>query len=183
MSSVASTPAIGYSNSAAVLNKVKNFWLTPTSFMEFVAFAVIVILLYMVFSFFHNNSIQAAVRKKSRCLRAKEIGRIGGQYIVKATNRSNNALYDVGYDLTTKEFDVKCACPEGKVSNTFYNIPVYNMNTKTATSISEKTCGCDQNYFTRGDPVYYSGYPSLVNFMNSGDLSFFQSALNPTFPA
>lgn len=154
---------------------VTNSSMIPT-WTEFFTFMVIFVLLFLLVALFHNNSIQAAVRKNSRCLRAKEVGRTGGQYVVKALNKNNQDLYQVGYDLTTRETSLECACPEGKVANTFRGIPMYNLRTKTVQNVKEKLCGCDQSYFNTGDSVYYSGYPGLVSFMNGGDTTFFKEA-------
>lgn len=162
-------------NVKSTLSAVRNNSLIPT-WAEFLTFSVIFLLLFLLATLFHNNSIQAAVRKNSRCLRAKEIGRTGGQYVVKAHNKNNQDLYQVGYDLTTKETTLQCACPEGKVANTFRDIPMYNLRTKTSQTVKEKLCGCDQSYYNAGESVYYSGYPGVVSFMNSGDTTFFKDA-------
>jgi hypothetical protein len=156
----------------AAFNKVRSLPFMPT-WVEVVIFAVMFVLLWVIFALFHHNSIQARVRKNSRCLRAKEIGRAGGQYVVRAMNQNNQELYQVGYDLTTRETTLQCACPEGKVPNTFSEIPIYNMNTMTSQTVKEKSCACDQSYYRPGERVYYSGYPGLVSFMNSGDTTFF----------
>lgn len=168
--------SIGSSNFDATLSKIRNSWLLP-SLPEFVTFAVIIVLLFLLFALFHNNSIQSEVRKKSRCLRAKETGRKGGQYMVTATNKDNQELYRIGYDLSSRQFNVQCACPEGKVTNTFRRIPVYNLNTMTSQTIPEKSCACDTSYYRTGDSVYYNGYPGLVSYMNSGDTTFFKESL------
>lgn len=153
---------------------------SPSGFVtEIVTFGVICALLYFLIEFFHNNSIQTELRKKSRCIRSKEVGRKGGQYVVNVVNKDNQKLYTVGYDLSSREVSVECACPEGKVANTFNNIPIYNLNTLTTEKIKEKLCACDQSYYRPGESVYYTGYPSLVSFMNSGDLTFFKDAMQP----
>ena len=157
--------------------KARSLSILPT-WPEFFTFFVMFILLLVMFALFHNNSIQKDVRKQSRCARAKEIGRTAGQYVVKAFNKNNQELYQVGYDLSTREVTVDCACPQGKVSNTFKNIPIYNLNTQTTQKINEKSCACDQSYYRPNDTIYYKGYPGLVSFMNSQDTSFFKAALD-----
>lgn len=158
---------------------IKNHSLIPT-LPEFFTFVVIFILVFLLVALFHNNSIQTAVRKNSRCLRAKEIGRTKGQYVVKALNKNNQELYQVGYDLSTRETTLQCACPEGKVANTFHNIPMYNLRTNMVQKVKEKSCACDQTYYVPGESVYYTGYPGLVSFMNSEDTSFFKQAFDQT---
>jgi hypothetical protein len=175
-------PTIGNSNTQAMLKMAKNIWFVP-SFTEFLTFAAIILLLFIMFSLFHNNSVQVAVRKNSRCLRAKDIGRTKGQYIATAMNKQNQNLYRVGYDLSSTQTTLECACPQGKVANTFRNIPLYNLSTQTATNVKEKLCSCDQLYHREGESVYYSGYPGIVSFMNSGDLSFFRAAQDNSVPS
>lgn len=159
------------------LAPIKNWYWTP-SFTELLIYLLLWTLIFVLAVLLHYTSIQQAVRRDSRCLRAKQLGRAGGQYTVQASNKTNQPLYQVGYDLTAKEFTLNCACKEGKVVNTFRNIPVYNMKTQSSDTVKEKLCACDQLYFNSGDSVYYSGYPGLVSFMNSGDQNFFNSALS-----
>lgn len=157
---------------------VKNSWIVPEPF-EIVAFVFFMILFIILCTLFHYSSIQAAVKKRSRCMRDRSLGASpGGIYTVMAQNNDNQPLYKVDYNLSSREFAVKCACPEGTVSNRFPSIPVFNLGTQTEEKIKDKTCGCDTKYFSTGDSIHYSGYPGLVSYMNSGNTSFFDAAFS-----
>lgn len=157
----------------------RNSWFVP-SFYEFFTFAMLVTLFVLLIIFFHYSSIQRTVKKTSRCLKDRQKNSVSGIYTVTATNSRREPMFKVAYNLSGKQQSVQCACPEGKFTNTFTDIKVYNLKNNTVDTIPEKFCQCDTDV-QPDDPsrVYYAGYPGLVRFMNSNgsDTSFFTSSL------
>lgn len=152
-------------------------WFWPISVGEFLTFLVLLTLVFILFILFHYNYVQVTVREKSRCVRDKNAGRKGGIYSVYASNTNNDRLFNVAYDLTNKSFEIKCACKEGNIPNTFKDIRVYNLATDTQQKIPQKMCACDQALLSKEDnEIYYSGFPGLVSFMNTGDTTFFEAS-------
>lgn len=170
----------------AALN-TKNVWYAirssafmPESWYSFIVFSVLMALLFILIIFFHHNSIQRRVKKVSRCYKDKQRKLMSGRYIVTATNGQKEPMYRVSYDLAKKQSTVECACeqdPNGQnVANTFRDIKVYNLNTNKVNIIPEKYCQCKTGFGEDlAASVYFTGHPSLVRFMNSGDDSFFTS--------
>lgn len=145
---------------------------------EFITFACISLLVFLLFVLFYNHSIERDVRKNSRCKRERDLGKVGGTYIVQAMNASRDPLYKVSYDLTGKQTRLECACKPGDVGNTFRNIPLFNMGSRKTDIIETKHCGCEVAYDQPGSSVYYEGYPSLVSHMRTSgrDETFFEMA-------
>lgn len=153
---------------------VKNAWFVPSPY-EFFTFLMLISLFIILVTFFHYSGVQRYVKKNSRCLMERQKNSMSGIYTVTANNRENKPLYKVSYDLTGKEYTVECACKEGKYTNQFNSINVYDLKRQLSDTIDKKLCQCSESLNT--DRVYYSGYPGLVRFMNTGDTSFF----NPIF--
>lgn len=152
---------------------VKNAWFVPSPY-EFLVFVVLIGLFFLLLVFFHYSGIQRAVKKNSRCYQEKRQTRTDGVYSVTATNGRNEPMYKVSYDIGKKRNVLECACPEGDVSNTFTDINMYNLKTKSVDKVSEKYCNCTTDVYTPGESVYFTGHPGLVRFMSSQDTSFFK---------
>jgi len=142
-------------------------WWIPSGHEIFI-FLISIILLFILVMLFHYNSIQNRVKKESRCLRENKEKTASGVYTVTATNSRNKPLYRVGYNLGAKQYSLECACNPGDVVNTFKNIHVYDMHTNSVQTVTEKQCQCDSYLMDDASgQVYYTGYPGLVQFMNS----------------
>ena len=157
---------------------LKNSWFMPESPYSFFVFCVLMILIFTLIIFFHYNNIQRQVKKYSRCYKNKmKTATSSGIYTVTATTgRADQKLYNVTYDLKMKKTTLECACPQSEDAtnvNTFRDIPIYNLQTKTVDTVDTKYCQCNFQADTPSTSVYYTGHPGLVRFMNSGDESFF----------
>lgn len=167
-----------------------SYWV-PTA-RELFLYVVLLLVTYLFGALMYYNSIQMRVRKESVCYRDKSSSKSNDSFYATATNQNKDPLYKVGYNFGTKTYSVECACPEGKVANTFPNIDVFNLSTQTVQTIDSKMCSCDkQLYNPTTDTVYFTGYPGLVRFMNTAslyssgeekqkksDTTFFDTALN-----
>lgn len=165
VSDIALSPTARY-----VVSFTRNAWFMPTPY-EFFTFIFLILLFIILVSFFHYSGIQRHVKKNSRCLAERQRNSVSGIYTVTANNKDNKPLYKVSYDLTGKEYSVECACKEGKYTNQFNTINVYDMKRQSSDIIDKKFCQCDSLLDT--ERIYYAGYPGLVRFMNTGDTSFF----------
>ncbi len=144
---------------------------------EFILFFISMVLIILLSRLFHHNRVQKIIRKTSRCLREKRIGQRGGVYSVSAYTKNNEPMYTVSYSLKDKTTRLDCACKKGTVSNTF-ETKLYNIRDPTAgTKRVEQVCLCDSQLTQ--NPTYYSGYPALIRYMYSDDVSFFDYALDP----
>jgi hypothetical protein len=143
-------------------------------FGEIVLFTATMSMVVLIIFLFHYSAIQKDVKKKSRCIRERELGESGGIYSVHAMNEYNDKLYSIEYDLMNKDYTVSCACSKGDVANNFQNIKVYNMRNPSAPvmNIPSKTCYCERNI--ESDNISYKGYPGLIDFMYRSDISFFK---------
>jgi predicted membrane protein len=163
---LASHPSVNYAFSV-----IKNSWFWPSSMYELVIFGVLVALIILLAMFFHYNSIQKEVKKKSRCYSANS--RQSGVYSVTASTSTGAPLYRVSYDMTNKVSNLECACKEGPVVNNFNDISVYNFTSKSSDAVN-KYCSCEGDLLTSpSESVYFSGHPDLVRFMTNEDDSFF----------
>lgn len=155
---------------------VKSSWWWPT-FPEVFSFLALLVVIFLLVALFHYNAIQRQVKKTSRCYQAKQKALVGGKYIVTASNAQNVPIYNVGYDIGARQYSVECACPQGNIPNTIPEVKVYNMQSKRDDYVRDKICNCDKYVYSAGDPIYYSGYPDLLRYMNSGDTTFFTNNL------
>lgn len=148
---------------------------------EFLVFACLVSILAFVMYLFHYNSIQREVQK-SRCYKLQDTSNSLGQYTVTAKNARNEDLYRVNYDLDAKIYSLECACPTGDVTNTFREIPIYDLANQTDRTL-DKSCQCNKLLSGIGDTVYFAGYPGITRFMKEGDTTFFDEAYSTTASA
>ena len=178
---------------ASSMDEMKSLkWWIPSAH-EAILYFILVLLLYIFGSLMFYNSIQMNVKATSRCYKDKKSTLANGTFVANAVNQNNDKLYTVGYNFGAKSYNVQCACPEGKVTNTFPNIDVFDLNTQTVQTMDSKVCACDKQYFNplAGDTIYYNGYPGVVRFMNTAslynsqsdktkkaDTTFFDTALN-----
>jgi len=138
------------------------------------ALFVAIFIVVTVFAFMgHYASIQARVKKESRCLRAKLESNKGGVYDITAINDQNTNLYTLTYNKKTKTVEHKCTCPPGDTVNHFKNIRYYDQKERRDSEIKDLMCSCDGAYDT--DDIFFKGYPGLVRYMQSSDRSFFET--------
>jgi hypothetical protein len=145
------------------------------TFKEITLFLVTMSFTLLIVILFHYSSIQKVVKQKSRCLRERSSGQTNGIFSVQAKNEFNDRLYDITYNMQNKTYDVGCACATGETINHFRDIKVYDVRNPTnpIRNVPDKVCYCDK--LVEPQRTYYSGYPDLLRFMNSGDDSFFHS--------
>jgi len=149
---------------------------TPPTMHELLTFFVMLILLLLLLILYHYTTIQAQVRLKSRCYKEKQKAVLGGKYVVVASNKYNDPIYRVTYDMANKQNTVECACNPGEFGITIPNINTFYIRTKRTYPIKDKVCSCDKLIYEAGDNIYYSGYPDLVRYMqNPRDTSFFNN--------
>jgi hypothetical protein len=139
-----------------------------------VSLTIIIFFVYMA----HYSSIQAEVRKKSRCLRIRQQYSAGGEYDVKAVNDQGAELYKLTYNTPKKQVKHECACPKGDTINHFSDIKYYDLKTSTDRKIDDLMCSCDKAYDTVGADIFYEGFPGLVRYMQNADSSFFTTDLS-----
>ena len=134
-------------------------------------FTLAVFLTYWVFQIYQYNTVETKIIQTSRCYKDKQSIKAGGIQFASATNARNEPLYTIGYNLSGKQTSLECACNKGDIMNTFTNIPVYDLSNNSITKNTTKQCSCDSDLLTASPNVYYSGYPSIVKFMNSASSS------------
>ena len=151
----------------------------PSDAKELFLYILIAGLFTLILLLFHYTSIHWEVRSTSKCYKERQKYFQNGIYSVAAKTGSDTPLYNVNYNIASRNFDFKCACPAGETMNTFKNVKVYNLKNNTSTRI-DKTCECDRDYTTGNPVVYYDGFPDVVRYMVNDDATFFKSK-NPAY--
>jgi hypothetical protein len=143
-------------------------WWMPESWHEFAIFILAVFLTYWVIQIYQYNLVENKIVKNSRCYANNHSLASGIQYVIGA-NSQNKPIYKVGYNMTSKQTSVDCACNSGPVLH-HLSIPVYDM-TNNAVSVVNKQCSCDAPLLANSPNIYFNGYPGLVKFMNTASVS------------
>lgn len=119
------------------------------------------------------DNINTKVNKISRCKRQIEISN-KNQFIIHATDKSNNNLFEIEYDTNQYNTNVECKCKPGKYINNFENIPVKDLKQNKDVKIN-KVCSCDKYYNTGmiNENIVYDGEPGILRYMTTKNSDFF----------
>lgn len=136
-------------------------------------FFLVMFLIILIGYLFFYDSVQREVKSKSRCLREKAAASTGGAYSVYAKDTNNSNAYKVTYamkpnDKANPKVSIECNCLPGNTVNTFTGIRYYSGGTMYDNG--KKVCSCASAITS---PALYTGHPQLVDFMTSGNTSFF----------
>jgi ABC-type nickel/cobalt efflux system permease component RcnA len=136
-------------------------------------FLIIVIILVAIL---YWDNINNQVNKLSRCKRQLQIYKDSGDFVISATTKSNEKLFDITYDTVQYNTNVECKCKTGNFVNNFNNIHVKDMkNNKNV--VVNKTCSCDKYYNTGmvSENIVYSGEPGIIRYMKTDNSDFFDN--------
>jgi len=139
---------------------------------------VFITIVIVLGSILYWDSINSQVNKLSRCKRQMQVykGAKDGEFIVSASTKSNEKLFEISYDTKQYNTNVECKCEKGNMVNEFSNIHVKDMkNNKNV--IVNKTCSCDKYYNTgiMSENIVYSGEPGIIRYMKTDNGDFFDN--------
>ena len=165
------------------LHKIVDTFNTKYTYSEIslnLIFLVIVITLFMIL---YWDSINQKVNRLSRCKRQMNIyNNKEDSFIIEASSKSKERLFDITYDINQKNTNVECKCESGNFVNEFNNISVRDLKKNKNVKVN-KTCTCDKYYNTgmQSENVIYSGEPGILRYMKTDNSDFFDNLVYATY--
>jgi len=164
-----------------ILNNIVDLFNKPITFNEillnFFFILIIGIILYIIYWDLLNKKAFKNSNCKANVIQNGAAGN-SGYYYLNATDKNNNNLLNIKYDMNTKKPSLECGCVEGNIQNDITNIKIYDNKTNKSYSIDQK-CFCEKTYDT-SHVLYYTGEPFLVKYMydNSTDVAIQDYTIN-----
>lgn len=127
------------------------------------------------------DSINGQVTSNSRCKRQLNIiNNLSGEYLINARDKNNRDLFNITYNMGSRDVSIECACNTGDVINNFSGIPVKDIKNNRDLDV-KKDCMCDKYYDTdMGSEIIYDGEPGILRYINSKDDTFFKNTILKT---
>ena len=151
---------------------------------ELILNGIFITILIILSLMLYWDNINNNVNKISRCKRQMEIydSANNGEYVVKASNKSKEKLFEITYDTKQYNVDVECKCPSGNFVNEFKNIPVKDLKKNKDVKV-DKNCTCDKYYNTGvlSENIVYSGDPGIIRYMKTDNADFFDNLVYSTY--
>lgn len=161
---------------SSIIYKIYDAFNEKYSTGEIILNTLFIIIVIVIFTILYWDNINTKVNKVSRCKRQMEIynNKDKGEYIIHATDKSKEKLFDIIYDTKQFNTNVECKCEPGKYINNFNNIPVKDMKKNKDVKIN-KVCSCDKYYNTGmiNENVIYDGEPGIIRYMTTDNGDFF----------
>lgn len=159
------------------LNVLKffNIYTNGYTISEIILNILFILLILIITAIIYWDTINSKVSKNSRCKRQLDLyENNNGNYVIKATDKTNQPLYNIIYDTKQKNTAIECACNAGTNINNFTNISVKNIRNNKDVKY-DKTCSCDKYYNIgiENDNINYIGEPGIVRYMKTGYSDFF----------
>jgi len=136
-------------------------------FTLIVSLFVVLTIMTLIWHINYNKAV-----KSSRCYRPSTTK---DRISLVAKDKYENSMYKIKYDLKKRRADIKCACKEGDIKNSF-DIKYFDIN-KYADKKRKLACSCSEQFdFIDELNTYYYGTPGLVRYMETSDISVFDPA-------
>lgn len=146
---------------------------------EIFLFTVMLSVICLIIVMVQTSAIQRDVNSRSRCVRERNIGRLGTVYKVQALTNTNEPLFSISYDMNSRVRKVTPTCTKSSnttgVMNQFNNIRMYDLMARNV--VEDGSSGniyCDKDY--NNSEIHYTGHPDLLRFMQYGDTYLFDTA-------
>ena len=161
-----------------ILDEIYDVFTYKYEYGEFLINIFFIILVIIITLILYWDNINNMVSSNSRCKRQLTIlNNNTGSYVINALDYKNNQLFDITYDMSSKDTSITCKCNPGNVINTFHNIPVRDIR-NNGDITPDKKCSCDK-YYNLGpkkNNINYNGEPGIIRYMyTTSDTSFFDS--------
>lgn len=110
--------------------------------------------------------------KSSRCYKPATYK---DKLTLTSKDKYENKMYNVKYDLKKRDVKISCACKTGNTMNNF-DVKYFDIN-KYKDSKRILACSCSEKFdYIDELNTYYYGTPGLVNYMETNDISVFDTA-------
>lgn len=139
-----------------------------------ILFVVLIVIFLLII---YWDTINRKVSKTSRCKKQLDIyNKNKGVYIINATDKNKDPLFNITYDINQNNTNIECACKAGNLVNYFNEIPIKDTRSNRDNKI-DKICSCDKFYNTGmiSENIVYSGEPGILRYMNANDSTFFDN--------
>lgn len=155
--------------------KIINSFSSNYSIGEILLNTLFILIIIIISTILYWDNINTKVSALSRCKRQMEVyNNSNNQYVVHATDKEYNKLFDVIYDTNQYNTNVECKCEPGKYINNFENILVKDMKKNKDVKVN-KSCSCDKYYNIGMDSenIIYEGDPGIIRYMTTKNSDFF----------
>ena len=145
------------------------------NFYELLLNVVFLLLVIIFISIIYWDNINKKVANDSRCKRQYEqYNKNTNKYIVNATDKDDNDLFKITYDIKERKTNVECNCKKGNVINNFENIKVKSLKDNKDHKVN-KSCSCEEYYDlgVNSKDIIYDGDPGILRYITSGYNDFF----------
>lgn len=158
-----------------MINNLNSIDFFKFNFYELLLNVVFLLLVVIFISIIYWDNINKKVANTSRCKRQFELyNKNTNKYVINATDKDDNDLFKITYDIKEKKTDVECNCKKGNVINNFENIKVKGLKNNKDYRVN-KSCSCDEYYDlgVNSKEVIYDGEPGILRYITSDYNDFF----------
>lgn len=156
--------------------RIKSYLNFNFSFYEILLNISFISLLLIIINIFYWEYINHNIVNKSRCKKNMDLANnSNGKYTIKATDKENNPLYEINYDLKKKRSTIDCSCNKGGYENNFKSINIRDLQ-KEENIKKDRVCYCNKKYNIgdNNERIEYNGDQGLIRYMQSDKyLNFF----------